>query len=555
MQFTKQGMMAVDPAEVDMEASGQYAHSGSKKNTRVATKDVRSGGGGNQHMTAQPMPGQMHQHMPQHHMMQGGPGTPMNQRGGVQGQNVMRGVSSPMVGSPGVMGTPMHGNMSTGSLPGSSQRGQGMLPPVMVGTPAPYMQSPSTPNAGHYGQPMTPSSTPLVQRNLRMSNMDAPMTPGGASSGNLFSDDSQPLGTGVDDASSALGSDDEDESKSKNKRGKPKNRGNRKKDDDDNLFGDEDPQTAGYNAAIAIWKTVEAFFADFTDEDFKFVSVDGKDDAFRIPNLGKKSVLAQHSAQQHHPSLLHQSQSDMLDIAPKVEGGAFGGPNGPSFMTRLISSLVEESSIASIPHWIQRPPLQDAPIPPTEQDPMFGLVSQQEAEFIEARLKKELTLLGLFGDAEPSSSTPANGLASSSSGASGQSGGASGSGTPYKETRSATAAAAAAERDAAEPDDDEVLSELKRLQAKLRAQVEVNNATKVLLRQQMEAANGSRKKAKEERDALSKLESHYVGLHKAIIKKKKKPNAKQAAAAAAAAAKAANAASSTSNAPKPESSS
>jgi hypothetical protein len=377
------------------------------------------------------------------------------------------------------------------------------------------------------------------------------MTPGGASSGNLFSDDSQPLGTGVDEAGSALGSDDEDESKSKNKRGKPKNRGNRKKDDDDNLFGDEDPQTAGYNAAIAIWKTVEAYFADFTDEDFKFVSVDGKDDAFRIPNLGKKSVLA-HSATQH-ASLLHQSQSDMLDIAPKAEGGAFGGPNGPSFMTRLISSLVEESSVVSVPHFLQsRPPLQDAPIPPAEQDPMFGIVSQQEAEFIEARLKKELTLLGLFGDAEIPSGGP-NGGANGSSSTAG-SGTGSSSGTPYKETRSSTAAAAAAERDAAEPDDDEVLSELKRLQAKLRTQVEANNATKILLRQQMEAANGSRKKAKEERDALAKLEAQYVALHKAIIKKKKKPTAKQAAAAAAAAAKAANAASS-SSAPKPESTS
>lgn len=376
------------------------------------------------------------------------------------------------------------------------------------------------------------------------------MTPGGPTTANsgFFGDvDSQGL-LANDETGSNLGSDDDDDDKkNKNKRGKPKNRANRKKEEDD-IFGDEDPQTAGYNAAVQIWKTVEAYFADFTDEDFKFLAVDAKDDAFKVPNLGKKAVLSSHAAAAaaaanaaHNAPMLQQSQSDMMDMVGKDgAGGLFGGPNGPNIVSKLIACLIEESSLPNVTHFLQaRPPPVDMAITPAEMDPMFGIVPQQEAEFLENRLKKELTALGLFGDPESSSSTAAssstangttpNGLPASGANAAG---GASAPNTPYKETRSVTAAAAAAAEHPNEPDDDEVLAELKRLQQQLRQRLEGNNRTKLLLREQMEHANISRKKAKEERETLNKSDQHYVALHKAIIKKKKKPTGKQAAAAA-----------------------
>lgn len=354
---------------------------------------------------------------------------------------------------------------------------------------------------------------------------------------------SQGLG-GAEEAGSNLGSDDEDgddKSKSKNKRAKPKNRasagaGNRKKDEDD-IFGDEDPQTAGYNAAIQLWKTVEAYFADFTDEDYRIVAVDQKDDAFRTPSLGKKSaalIASQSSGHGGQPGQLQQSQSDMMmDMAPKVEAGLFGGPNGPSFFTRLVSCLVEEAAMPSLSHFLTtRPMLQDIPMTQAEQDPMFGVVSQQEAEFVEAKLKKELMSLGLWGEIETPSSPSANGTTANGGSTSSGAGASSASNPAFKDTRSSSAAAKeAAAKEEGVDDDDEVLSELKKLQAKLRVQLETNNAIKNTLRQQMDSANGARKKAKEERDALNKLDSSYVAQHK-IIKKKKKPIAKTTAAGA-----------------------
>jgi hypothetical protein len=467
-----------------------------------------------------------------------------------------------------------------------------------------------TPSAhgGHAGSPATPSSTPYIQRNLRTSTGDGlggmgggggggmgpPQTPlhnGLASPAGYFHHGGVPAtpGTpggvpssmdidslpGIDDTGSALNSDDEDEdgdkSKKNNKRGKPKNRNRTKKDDGD-LFGDEDPQTVGYHAAVQIWKTVEAYFADFTEEDFKLVAVSDKDDAFRIPNLGKKSShhaspsiqsSSHHtsSASSHHGSasssvgvggaaaMLQSSTSEMNDIAPKVDGGIFGGL-GPSMLTRLMSSLIEETSMPSAAQFVSaRPPLTEIPLSAMEQDSMFGIVTHQEAEFIEARLKKELMSLGLFGDPEVSSGgSELNGASSTSSSSSAHGGGlangtssssSSSASSNFKETRSSTAAAkeqaaaaaAAAEKDKDYDEDDEVLAQLKRLQTKLRSQLDSNNQMKILLRQQMDAANGARKKAKEERDALAKLDASYVAQHKAILKKKKKP-AKQTAAAA-----------------------
>jgi hypothetical protein len=578
-------------------------------------------------------------------------------------QQISRGmgmVGGGVVGGSGSVGISQHsqphhpGNHSSPGMMVSSpyNRGgggpihQGMMPPGSSGSPGVAvagnhynLQSsssnlPGTPYGGgssshqHQQTPMTPSSTPYIQRNLRAaleSSSSSPMTPGahhpnGSSmvgggshgipsapgtpffSGSAVGDESS-LPGGMDDTGSALNSDDEDDGdkSKKNKRGKPKNRANRKKDDaDGDLFGDEDPQTAGYHAAVQIWKTVEAYFADFTEEDFKLVAVDGKDDSFRIPNLGKKSAIAHlhsnsssslssmhgspmstqqsqqhhHHASSHHPSSLTStpsqgslltSTSEMMDIVPKVDGGGlFAGPNGPNFMTRLMSCLIEETSISSVPQFLNnRPPLMDVSMSPMEQDQMFGIVSQQEAEFIESRLKKELTLLGLFGDIEASPPPSQQHLSNNQSSSGGGGGGGSGqisSSPPYssgsannannasnfKETRSSTAAAkeqaaaaaAAAAHEKDVDDDDEVLSELKRLQSQLRTKLDTNNAMKILLRQQMDAANGARKKAKDERDHIAKLDASYVSQHKAILKKKKKPTAKQAAAAAAKAAKA-----------------
>lgn len=472
----------------------------SKKNSRgTAQKDVRS------QMHSGPMPSM------------GSPMTPGRPvtlgRGGVMGTGMPG-----MVGTPGVPSTPVSGPYG---------RVNGMLPPGMVGSPAPYMQNPGSPYVHPSQLPMGipgPAATPQMQRNQRSAPIEPPMTPVPMPNGNsTFFDDSQGLGTNADELGSNLGSDDEDgddKAKKNNKRGKPKNRGNanRKKEEDD-IFGDEDPQTAGYNASIAIWKTVEAYFADFNDEDFRLVAVDSKDDAFRVPNLGKKAQLSQHSLA-HSASgsqLLQHSQSEM-DIAPKLDSNSlFGGPNGPSLITRLISSLIEETSMQSFTNYLTaRPPVIDAPLPSNEQDPMFGIVSQQEAEFIENRVQKELLALGLFGDFDAPDANGANGSANGSSN--------------FKDTRSSTGAAkeAAAEKDV--DDDDEVLGELKRLQSKLRARLDSNNQVRSALKQQMDAANGDRKKAKETREALAKLDQSYVQQHKAI-KKRKKPTAKQSAAA------------------------
>lgn len=501
-QFTKSGV-AVEPQlmeGVEMMDPHMYPNStASKKNSRgTAQKDVRS------QMHTGPVAG-----MPTPMT----PGRPVTMGRGTMG-NAMPG----MVGTPGVPSTPVSGAYG---------RGNGMLPPAMVGSPAPYMQNPSSPyiHSGHLPMGIPgPANTPQMPRNVRSTPLETPMTPGPMpNGGSTFFDDSQPLNNNADELGSNLGSDDEDgdDKSKKNKRGKPKNRGNanRKKEEDD-IFGDEDPQTAGYNASIAIWKTVEAYFADFTDEDFRLAAVDQKDDAFRVPNLGKKAQLSQHSLA-HSASgshLLQQSQSEM-DIAPKLDTSSlFGGANGPSLITRLISSLIEESGMPSFPTYLAaRPPVLDTPISSHEQDPMFGIVSQQEAEFIENRIQKELLALGLFGDFDaPADANGANGANGSSN---------------FKDTRSSTGAAkeAAAEKDI--DDDDEVLGELKRLQAKLRGRLESNNQVRALLKSQMDAANGERKKAKEAREALAKLDQSFVQQHKAIIKKRKKPTAKQAAAA------------------------
>ena len=499
-QFTKSGIAMEPHAMEGMEMMDTHMYgtsTASKKNSRgTASKDVRS---------------QMHG------VNMGGMGAPVTPgRPGMGRGTVMNPGMPGMVGTPGVPSTPVSGAYG---------RGNGMLPPNMVGSPAPYMQNPGSPyvHSGHIPMGIPgPANTPQMPRNVRSTPIEPPMTPGPmANGGAFFPDDSQGLNN-ADELGSNLGSDDEegDDKSKKNKRGKPKNRGNanRKKEEDD-IFGDEDPQTAGYNASIAIWKTVEAYFADFVDEDFRLVAVDAKDDAFRVPALGKKAQLSQHSLA-HSASgshLLQQSQSEM-DIAPKLDAGSlFGGPNGPSLVTRLISSLIEETSMPSFSNYLSaRPPVIDIPLSSSEQDPMFGIVSQQEAEFIENRIQKELLALGLFGDFDAPADS-ANGTANGSS--------------SFKDTRSSTGAAkeAAAEKDV--DDDDEVLSELKRMQTKLRARLESNNQIKQLLRQQMDAANGERKKAKEEREALAKLDQSYVQSHKAIIKKRKKPTAKQAAAA------------------------
>lgn len=568
-QFTKTGAVVDTNAMMEgVEMMDVYASGAAGGGSSTATKKNNVRGTGSKDAR-----GQMHS---------SGPGTP----GG--GQQFSQNLNSPMtpgrphmnrMGGVGTMHgtTPTHPGMAVG-MPGAQNlnanaaygRAPGMLPPGMAGSPSPYMQSPGSPymHANHLsmphgtpgghggahgnsssnsGAPGTPMQmmTPQMQRGMNVrapSALDTPMTPGPMGNSGFFppTEDSAGLGGPGDDIGSNLGSDDEDgddKSKKNNKRGKPKNRGssNRKKEEDD-IFGDEDPQSAGYNAAVAIWKTVEAYFADFNDEDFRLVAVDAKDDAFRVPTLGKKPPVSHAAALAgSNAQMLQHSQSDM-DIAPKLDsGGLFGGPNGPSFVTRLISSLIEETSMPSFPNYLAaRPPLQDIAIPPSEQDPLFGIVSQQEAEFIESRVQKELISLGLFGDFDATSSTSQDGGSSSSNNnnnnANGTSNGTSSNGS--KDGAGAKGAGKDSKNDEKDvDDDDEVLSELKRLQTKLRARLDQNNQTRLILRQQMDAANGERKRAKEEREALAKLDQSFIQQHKAILKKRKKPTAKQAAAA------------------------
>ncbi|XP_049850614.1 uncharacterized protein LOC126323273 [Schistocerca gregaria] len=257
---------------------------------------------------------------------------------------------------------------------------------------------------------------------------------------------------------------------------------------EDGFVGEDGAHDAGYIAARNIWKTVESYFLDFNEEDLKFCTIqtlNSCEEYFTIPPLGTKKP-ADNKPGQNNDTVLNSSTK--LGTTSETDVNC-------NFTSRLISALIEELTFTPpILQLLNVIPRSDSKQPPYTHvhDHPFGVFSAQELDFVEQRVKKELVALDLFKDnASPCPPEAQN---------------------PKEQ---------AAELPL-ETDEDDVVKELKRLQAELKSQILVNNEIKEKLRKTVEASSESRRKAREEKDALSKQENFYVQQLKQIMKNKKK---------------------------------